>query len=230
MIAAVANEKKHDRFLRIAHERKNHVIECLQSLGNCSAPNAYDYETKELHPIFRKIVEKLAEVWYRMNRHSPYPFIPFRLSRAEELEMGGRHFRWDQMAAKAEVLSLLTESNANFTALESIRVQYNKGFGDELCWSFPFSIDDHLGCVLLPVQENILCLPYNGLDNDTYEQFDLDAVRMLTSDQATDLADVLLSQAAALYNILADIHRVLPLAGPSEAGTDPVLAKEEGVE
>ena len=29
---------------------------------------------------------------------------------------------------------------------------------------------------------------------------------MLTSDQATDLADVLLSQAAALYNILADIH------------------------
>ena len=67
----MANEKKHDRFLRIAHERKNHVIECLQSLGNCSAPNAY--ETNEQHPMFREIVEKLAEVWHRKNSHTPYP-------------------------------------------------------------------------------------------------------------------------------------------------------------
>lgn len=228
MIATVANEKKHDRFLRIAHERKNHVIECLQSLGNCSAPNAY--ETKELHPIFREIVEKLAEVWHRMNSHSPYPFIPFRLNRAEGLETEGRRFRWDQMAAKAEVLDLLTEGGANFADLEPVRARYNERFGNDLCWSFPFGIDDHQGCVLLPVQEGILCLPYNGLDNDTYEQFDLEAVRMMTADQATDLADALLSQAAELYNVLADIRRALPLAEPSEAGTDPVLAKEEGME
>lgn len=226
----MSNKKKHDNFVRIAHERKNHVIECLHSLGNCSAPNFYDYEAKELRPIFREIVEKLAEVWHRLSRHSPCSFIPFRLNGAEKLEAGGRRFRWDQMAARAKVLDLLTEGGTNFADLEPVRAQYNERFGNDLCWSFPFSIDDQLGCVLLPVQEGILCLPYNGLDSETYEQFDLDAVRMLTADQATDLADALLSQAAALYNVLADIRRTLPLAEPSEAGTDPVLTKEEGME
>ena len=223
----MANENKHDRFLRSAHERKNHVIECLQSLGNCSVPNAYEYEEKELYPIFQEIVRKLAEVWYRLSSHSPYPFVPFRLNRAEELEMGGRRFRWDQMAAKAEVLDLLAEGGANFTALEPVRTRYDERFGNDLCWSFPFNIDDHLGCVLLPVQEGILYLPCNGLDNDTYEQFDLDAIGLMTADQAKDLADDLLSQTTELYGVLADIRRALPIAVPSKEKPAPDFAGGE---
>ena len=126
-----------------------------------------------------EILKMICEPWYAKARMLGN--IIKKLNKAEELETGSRHIRWDQMAAKAEVLDLLTEGGANFTALKSIRVQYNKKFVDELCWSFPFSIDDHLGCALLSVQEGILCLPYNGPDNDTYEQFDLDAVKDVDS-------------------------------------------------
>lgn len=223
----MANEKKHDRFLRIAHERKNHVIECLQSLGNCSVPTAYDYETKELYPIFQEIVKKLAEVWHRLSSHSPYPFIPFQLNGTAGLETCGRRFHWDQMAAKAEVLELLTEGGANFTALEPVRTRYNERFENDLCWSFPFNIDDHLGCVLLPVQEGILFLPYHGLDRETYEQFDLDAAGTLTADQARNLADDLLSQTAELYSVLTDIRRALPIAELTRAETEPVFTEGE---
>ena len=162
-----------------------------------------------------------------MSSHSPYPFVPFRLNGAEELEMGSRRFRWNQMAAKAKVLELLTESGANFTALEPVRTQYNEHFGNDLCWSFPFNIDDHLGCVLLPVQEGILFLPYNGLDSETYEQFDLDAAGLLAADLAKNLADDLLSQTAEFYSVLTDIRRALPIAELSRAKAEPVFTGGE---
>ena len=72
-------ETKHDRFQRIVQARKQNVLECLQSLGNCSNPASYAYEIRELPPIFQAIIEKLAEVWHRMNTRSPYSFIPFQM-------------------------------------------------------------------------------------------------------------------------------------------------------
>lgn len=43
-------ETKHDRFQRIVQARKQNVLECLQSLGNCSNPASYAYEIRELPP------------------------------------------------------------------------------------------------------------------------------------------------------------------------------------
>lgn len=95
-------------------------------MGNCSAPNFYNYELDELRPIFLAIIEKLVEVWRRMNCHSPYSFVPFRLNKHEELIVGDRHCRWDKMATKAEVLNMLAENGARYTSLEPIRSQYNE--------------------------------------------------------------------------------------------------------
>lgn len=221
----MADSQKHEQFLRIAHKRKNHVVECLHSLGNCSDPNYYDYELDELRPIFRAIIEKLAEVWWRMNCHSLYAFIPFRLSKEKELVVAGRRCRWDQMATKTEVLDLLAETGAMYTSLEPIRSQYNDLFVDDLCWRVPISTCSHAGCVLLAVQEGILYLPYNDLDSETYEQFDMDAVRLLTAEQIRKLADSMLLQVGELYIILADIIESLPITEPSEPTAGEELTK-----
>ncbi len=205
----MAKEEKHNRFQRIAQERKQHVIECLQALGNCSDPASYAYDVKELGPIFQAIVEKLAEVWQRMNCHSPYPFVPFRLSSQNEFIIEGHHCRRDQMAEMSEVLEYLREGSAGFTALAPVRDRYAEQFGNELCWSYPFCHSDHMGCVILPVQEGVLCLPYNSLDSETYEQFDLESAKLLAAEEIKELTDILLAQAAELYGVLSDLRQAL---------------------
>lgn len=205
----MAKEEKYDRFQRIAQERKQHVIECLQTLGNCSDPASYAYDVKELGPIFQAIVEKLAEVWHRMNCHSPYPFVPFRLSSKSEFIIGGNHCRRDQMVEMTAVLEYLREGGSRFTALASVRERYAEQFGNELGWSYPFCHGDHMGCMILPVQEGVLCLPYSSLDSETYEQFDLEAAKLLTAEETKELTDVLLAQAAELYGVLSDLHQAL---------------------
>lgn len=203
-------DKKHDRFLRIAQERKNHVLECLQALGNCSDPSSYTYEAKELPPIFQEIIGKLAEVWYRMSCHSPYPFVPFSLGQKEELAIDGKRCKWSALMTQEDVMVHLMEGGATFVALEPIREKYTKLFGDGMCWSYPFSSEGYLGYVLLPVCEGILYLPYTGLDSDTYEQFDIQAVRMLAEEEVQKLMDSLLNYTADLYCVLADARRALP--------------------
>lgn len=215
----MATKEKIDRFQRIALERKGHVLETLQALGCCSDPASYAYETEALHPIFRDIIEKLAEVWHRLNCRSPYPFIPFRLGKSKELEIGAHRCRFADMVSMAEVLNLLRENGATFTALEPVRNRYADQFGNELCWSFPFSTGDFLGCVLLPVQEGVLYLPYTSLDSETYEQIDVEATCLLTEEIAQELKDSLLTHSAELYNVLADACLSLQLPTNSTTRT-----------
>lgn len=211
-------ETKHDRFLRIAQERKRTVLESLQSLGNCSNPASYDYEAGELLPIIQPIIEKLAEVWRRMSIHSPYSFESFRLGEKGVLELNGLKCRCDQLASSEEVLELLHTNGANFTALASIRERYAEQFTNELCWSYPFCDGDYLGCVVLPVQEGILCLPYSSLDGDTYEQFVPEAASLLTTERLEALRQDLLVQTAELYSTLSDMGRFLSDASSDVTG------------
>lgn len=213
--AAKTSGEKYARFQRIAQDRKNHILECLHALGNCSAPASYAYDSKALIPIFRDIVEKLAEVWHRLNCHSPYSFIPFRLN-AEEWEIGSVRCRRENMMPMADVLDILCENSADYTALVSVREQYADRFGSELCWTFPLCSDDYLGCVILFVREGALYLPYSSIDSETYEQFDLASARLLTAEKVHDLMDILLAQAAELYTVLADVCRYLPMTERAE--------------
>lgn len=203
-------ETKHDRFQRIVQARKQNVLECLQSLGNCSNPASYAYEIRELPPIFQAIIEKLAEVWHRMNTRSPYSFNPFQMEGKSTFEINGHRCRRDLMASSAEVLELLRTNGADFTALEPIRERYAAQFTNELCWSYPLCDGDYLGYVILPVQEGVLYLPYNSLDSNTYEQFVLEGAGLLDAERLGELKQALLIQTAELYSTLSDMRRFLP--------------------
>jgi hypothetical protein len=56
------NEKKNERFKRVATARTNEVLRRLKILGNCSNRLLYDYSEEEIKKIFKAIEERTKEI------------------------------------------------------------------------------------------------------------------------------------------------------------------------
>lgn len=52
-------ESKHDKFVRIAENRTNKIIDMIRLLGNCSNKSTYDYSETEVKNIFNAIETEL---------------------------------------------------------------------------------------------------------------------------------------------------------------------------
>ena len=200
----MTEQNKHSYFKRIAGKRVERILEDLDALGNCSSSATYEYNSQELPPIFAAILEKLVETRQRLITHRPYNGIPFRLRPPNMVELDGHAFDRQQLLTTAEVLALLEENGSHFVSLESVRDRYQAAFGDELCWPVPACIGTHLGCILLAVREGLLCLPYDCLDGETYEQFAVQDIRLLSKEQAQLLLNRLRDTYTRLLNVLAD--------------------------
>jgi hypothetical protein len=50
-----------ERFIRIAENRVNRILDALDSLGNCSNRKNYDYSDTDVKKIFSEIEKKLEE-------------------------------------------------------------------------------------------------------------------------------------------------------------------------
>lgn len=48
----LANESKHDKFVRIVEARTNKAAEMIRLIGNCASKSSYDYSDKEVKKIF----------------------------------------------------------------------------------------------------------------------------------------------------------------------------------
>lgn len=197
-------QNKHNYFKRIAGRRVDRVLEDLDALGNCSSPTTYDYDNQELPPIFAAIMEKLIETRQRLVTHSPYNGVPFRLQPPNVVELDGHAFDRQQLLATAEVRDLLEQNGYHFVSLEPARKRYQAAFGDELCWPVPVCSGAHVGCVLLVVREGLLCLPYDCLDGETFEQFAVQDIKLLTKEQAQLLLNGLRDTYTRLLNVLTD--------------------------
>lgn len=215
----MAEQNKHNYFKQIAGKRVDRILEALDALGNCSSPVTYDYDNQELPPIFAAITEKLMETRQRLITHSPYNGIPFRLQPPDSLELDGREISRQQLAGMDEVMALLDTSAPTFVSLEPVRDRYEVEFGSELCWTIPVFHDGHSGCVLLPVREGILYLPYTELSNETYEQFNPQSVGLLTKGQAQALLGRVRDIYSQLVRLLSDIQ-AFGLAQGESAGED----------
>lgn len=55
-------ETKHDKFKRVASKRVNEILAKIDTLGNCSNKNTYDYTDEDVKKIFKAIENKLKEV------------------------------------------------------------------------------------------------------------------------------------------------------------------------
>ncbi len=54
-------ESKRERFIRIAENRTNKIIETINLLGNCSNRNNYDFTDEDVKQIFHTIEVQLRE-------------------------------------------------------------------------------------------------------------------------------------------------------------------------
>ena len=59
---AVKKETKHERFVRVAEQRTQKILDDLQTLGKCSHPAVYEYTNEELEKIFAAIEKGLQGV------------------------------------------------------------------------------------------------------------------------------------------------------------------------
>ena len=59
----MANKKetKHERFIRVAEQRTQNVLDALQTLSKCSHPAVYEYSENDLDKIFAAIDEAVQD-------------------------------------------------------------------------------------------------------------------------------------------------------------------------
>lgn len=200
-----ASQDKYRYFHHIAGRRLERALEDLDSLGNCSSPTVYAYHNEDLPPIFTAIMQKLGEIRQRLVTHSPYSGIPFRLRPPDTVELDGHVIDRRELADMSEVMALLNEA-PTFASLEPVREQYEARFGSELCWTYPVFHDGHSGCTLLLVREGVLYLPYTEVSSETYEQFDLQSMELLTKAQIQVLLNRLWEVHFQLFCLLSDIQ------------------------
>ena len=55
MIAEITENRKADRFIRIAEKRTQRVLESLRLVGQCSNKRIYEYSDEQVNKIFREI-------------------------------------------------------------------------------------------------------------------------------------------------------------------------------
>lgn len=64
----MAQETKREKFVRLAENRTNKILDTLQLLGNCSNQNAYEYSKKDVDKIFNAIQSQLNETKKRFEK------------------------------------------------------------------------------------------------------------------------------------------------------------------
>lgn len=55
----MSKETKHDKFLRLAEQRTNKVLQSISVLGNCSNKSTYEYTEEEVNKLFNAIEKSL---------------------------------------------------------------------------------------------------------------------------------------------------------------------------
>lgn len=62
------NDKKADRFVRIAERRTARVLNALRLLGQCSNKRSYEYTDDQVNSIFREIRRSLRDTEQRFRQ------------------------------------------------------------------------------------------------------------------------------------------------------------------
>ncbi len=63
----LANESKHDKFVRIVEARTNKAAEMIRLIGNCSSKSSYDYSEREVKLIFDYLEKEIKNARNKFN-------------------------------------------------------------------------------------------------------------------------------------------------------------------
>jgi hypothetical protein len=77
------------------------------------------------------------------------------------------------------VFDELAQGAGSYTDLEDIRNRNHEIFGNELMWNYPTSASLDVGSYIVAVKEGFLSLPYNNVETETYESFQIENAYIL---------------------------------------------------
>ena len=72
-------ESKRDKFVRLAENRTNKILDMIQLLGNLSNPGTYEYTQHDVDKIFNAIESVTRDAKKRFNRADEKPVARFTL-------------------------------------------------------------------------------------------------------------------------------------------------------
>lgn len=64
----MGNETKREKFVRLAENRTNKILDMIQLLGNLSSPGTYEYTQQDVDKIFGAIENATKEARKRYNK------------------------------------------------------------------------------------------------------------------------------------------------------------------
>lgn len=65
---SLENETKRDKFVRLAENRTNKILDMIQLLGNLSSPGTYEYSQQDVDKIFSAIENATKEAKKRFSK------------------------------------------------------------------------------------------------------------------------------------------------------------------
>ena len=120
-----------------------------------------------------------------------------------------------KLMTRQEVLDILEEDGGTDRGLAQIRNHYHDIFGNELAWRYPYSDGLHIGTVIVVVQEGFLSLPYDIVDKDFYEFFELEEGYLFDTKAMQCFIDDFTSLSADLLGAMQDMRDILVKRGAS---------------
>lgn len=74
-----ANESKRERFVRLAENRTNKIINMVQLLGNCSNTSTYEYSDSDIEKIFNAIENSVRDAKRKFSKSETTKTTKFTL-------------------------------------------------------------------------------------------------------------------------------------------------------
>lgn len=182
------------------------MLEHIQHLADTADVERYWQTGSEIRAELQTIRELLDTVELRLITSAPASKDRWNYTGIMAI---GNPEKFEDLAPMSEVMELLTNGSQSFIDLEPIRKKYEEMFGDEQCWTIPFCVGDHLGGVILPVQEGVLYLPYDNFDTECYEQFVIESACLLEKERAGNIRELLKIRCNELSFMLDIIEQLL---------------------
>ncbi len=122
------------------------------------------------------------------------------------LQIGNSRIDPAMLKSSSELLEYLTEWSAVFTSLDDFCDEYQNKFGNQLYWHYPYGDDKHNGLYFVLCNDGVLCLPYDQMDSEYFEYFELEDARLLDANSVKIFIDDLILFSDDLVNAMRSMQ------------------------
>lgn len=126
-----------------------------------------------------------------------------------------------RLFSKDRVLALLFHNGASCETLDDIRERYSQIFGKDLVWRYPILDTVKDGCVIIPVREGFLRLPYDSGDVEPTDYYCVSEAHLLDKDAIGTMLRELNAYTDGLRSALSEM--LPPLGGIIHVKDEPFL-------